>query len=153
MKKLRPLHLVAALVVAILAVAGIAAASSGAGRHQKKSPAIESVVYINTVPGNPDAFEQQPARMGVDNSDFVRTLKNLRWSDWGKPEATATGTLVADSRMNGEGRLVKYSVMVVASRLANGEASQRYTRLVITAVTDSQGYPSTEEFALPGPAS
>lgn len=109
--------------------------------------AAADYTYLLTVTDDP---VQEPGSFLVDNSDFVRSLEGLVWSGWGSAEATATGTLVADSRTEtGEGQVVKYPVKVVVSEIVQGEATQTYSKLTVTATGgDRQGYPATEEFTL-----
>lgn len=117
-----------------------------AASHEQTG-AVADYTYVFSLLGDP---LQEPQTLQVDNSDFVRTLDDLIWSDWGSPEATAVGTMVADSRMDGEGRLVTYPVKVVASKLVEREALQVYSSLTVISLGDPSGYPGSEEFILPG---
>jgi hypothetical protein len=167
----RTKQIVALAAGAVLTVGGVAACGNGADdidRASSKSNAqgavasgtgsaaqgsdastndLEANVWIKTGARDADV-EAAPRRMKVDNSDFVRTLKNLTWSNWGKPSATATGTMVADSRMDGEGELVTYPVTVTASAIKDGEASRYYTQLVVSSNTEGH---AKEVFTLQGP--
>lgn len=125
---------------------GVEDATPVATSSEPQTSDAAGYTYIFTILDEP---VQEPETLQVDNSDFVRTLEDLEWSDWGSEEATATGTMVADSRTEtGEGRLVTYPVEIVVSDLVEGEALQTYSRLTTTATGDAEGYPETEEFAL-----
>lgn len=139
----------ALLGLGTLSACGVADAKPVPASQQQDGggDAAADYTYLLTVTDDP---VQEPGSFLVDNSDFVRSLEDLVWSGWGTPEATATGTLVADSRTEtGEGQVVSYPVKVVVSDLVQGEATQTYSRLTVTATGgDRGGYPATEEFAL-----
>ncbi len=136
----------ALLGLATFTACGVEDAAPVATSSEPETADAAGYTYVLTILDEP---VQEPETLQVDNSDFVRTLEDLEWSDWGSPEATATGTMVADSRTEtGEGRLVTYPVEIVVSDLVQGEALQTYSRLTVTATGDTQGYPETEKFAL-----
>jgi len=95
--------------------------------------AVASVTHINDCAGEP---RNRPGVLTLACGDGGYELAGLRWRSWGAPRVTATGVAVANlcEPTCVEGRRVRFRVTAVADGIVRGEASVRYTRLVVTAV-------------------
>lgn len=135
----------ALLGLGILSACGVNDAQLVASDTGQQTAATDSSVYIIT---NLGEAVQEPTSLQVDNSDLVVTINDLKWSNWGSDKATATGTMVRDSTMDGgEGAVFTYPVTVVVDGLRDSQDPAIYTHLVSTPTGDDEGA-SVEEYQL-----
>ncbi len=154
-----PRHLAAFAGGAVLLVGGLAACgiedTSPVAAHPDPQASTDTdidargpVTYLLDCVGEP---VQKPTSYTVACADDNQSLVDLRWSDWGADEATATGVVVANDcdPSCAEGSDVRADVRVVAGDIVDGEASATYGTLTITVTGDvPEGMAPEQEITL-----
>lgn len=94
---------------------------------------------------------QEPVTFTLTCADGNEQLQDLKWSSWGQPTATATGSVSSNTCEPNcaTGKVQKYDVTVTAKDLVATNDKQAYTKLVVNATgNQGPGAPANEEFQL-----
>lgn len=122
----------------------IASPTSG----QDDNPVADATFVIECVEGN---ILREPDTFTLSCADSNSALEGLAWHDWGADVATAKGDLVENDcePSCAEGKPIRFSVTVEASKLKRLEATQVYTELtVIFSGKPPEWYQQRETFPL-----
>jgi hypothetical protein len=118
--------------------------AAGCGTTSKKIAATAPGGIANCV-GHPQA---RPAVVDIKCDDMGLTARNLRWSGWGTPVATATGLAVVnlcEYVVCHTGSYGAYPVVLIASgMLSCPKGDHAYARLQYTFVGHFDGWPADE---------
>ena len=136
-------HIVA-VVIAVIVVAGAVglAACSGSSSHSSASPPPARYL-VCTVPidGGRDCFHAaQPAEMVITPADAANQIIHIKWSDWGKAEATGTGEQWSDNCDPdcASGTFHSYgTATVTASDPVNVHGTEYYNRVTVDLPVDT----------------
>ena len=140
---------VLAKMAAAVAPAAFAISLLCACSHPAKPQTVPSPVKISYCDGRQ---QSRPAVVGVICLSNDITARNLKWSAWGKPFATAIGRALVDLCAFQDchtGRYQYFPIVLVASKLVtcpNGARTYSRLQYVFVGTSPFQGIPSNISF-------
>jgi hypothetical protein len=124
--------------VALAAIAGLAvAAAAGAGAP---SPTISDCGKL----------VRRPSALVIACADGNYELRSLKWSSWGGPTASASGTAIVNDCIPycAKGHFHNYGIRVILSRVIRCASGRRYGLASVRFLASRpKGYPRTEKTA------